>query len=375
MASAKKLPSGNWRVQVFSHTDSNGKKVMMSFTASTKAEAEMKAAKFANNKDRSTSTGITFANCLEEYITVKTDALSPSTIRSYRNLQKKYYHELADKDINKITNKDVQNMLNNLKNSLWEDKQGNQKPLSMKSIKNIYALFTAAISFKNKEIVFNVELPKEDNPDNITIESFQAEKLPSNEEIKLLFKNALPWLQKCIALAAFSGMRRGEIAALRYKDILPDESKIFVHSAFTMDERNTWVIKPPKTYGSIRFVNVPKEIIDLLGTGDPEEFVIGYNPNTISKMFIKLRDNMGIDVTFHQLRHFYASIGNVLHVPDTVLADFGGWEHNSPVMKSTYQNNIKNISEGYAKKMNDYFSSNIIKDEEDDEKNRKRKAK
>lgn len=359
MASAKKLPSGNWRVQVFSHRDSNGKKVMMSFTASTKAEAEMKAAKFANNKDRSATSTMTLSKCIEEYISTRTSTLSPSTIRSYRNMQEKYFKELADKDINKITNADVQRMLNNLQNTVWTDKQGNKKLLSCKSISNIYALFSAAIKFKSKDIIFNVELPTENNPDEVKMEDYQEKQLPSTNEIQLLFNMAYPWLQKCIALAAFSGMRRGEIAALRYKDIVPGENKLFVHTAYAMDEKNNWVLKPPKTKGSIRFVNVPKEVIDLLGTGDPEEFIIGYNPNTISKMFIKLRDNMGVDVRFHDLRHYYASIGNILHIPDTVLADFGGWDHNSPVMKEIYQNKVKDISEGYAKKMNDYFS-NII---------------
>ena len=46
MAKAKKLPSGNWRVQVFAGTDSNGKRIMKSFTAETKKEAEFLAAQF-----------------------------------------------------------------------------------------------------------------------------------------------------------------------------------------------------------------------------------------------------------------------------------------------------------------------------------------
>ena len=32
MATARKLPSGSWRVRVFSHTDASGKKVYRSFT-------------------------------------------------------------------------------------------------------------------------------------------------------------------------------------------------------------------------------------------------------------------------------------------------------------------------------------------------------
>lgn len=49
MAKAKKLPSGNWRVRIYSHTDVQGKKHYESFTASTKQQAEMMGAKFANN--------------------------------------------------------------------------------------------------------------------------------------------------------------------------------------------------------------------------------------------------------------------------------------------------------------------------------------
>lgn len=374
MAKAKKLPSGNWNIKVFSHIDPNtGKRIYQSFTESTKQLVEMKAAKFANNKGRSACSSITLEDCIEEYITAKETTLSPGTIRSYRAIQKKYFEELKKKDINKITNYDVQLMLNNLKDRIETDRSGKEYHLSAKTIKNIYTLFTAAIRFKSKDIEFNVQLPQDDNPEEIEISDLEDKKLPSNEEVKLLFRAASPWMQKCIALAAFSSMRRGEIAALKYKDILADECKIFVHAAFVMDENNNWIYKIPKTKGSIRLVNAPKEVIELLGTGDPEEYIIGYNPNTISKMFIKLRDNMGIDVRFHDLRHYFASIGNILHIPDTVLADFGGWEHNSPVMKKVYQGNIKDISDGYARKMNKYFSDILNNDILNENKDKKKK--
>ena len=49
MAKAKKLPSGNWRIRVYSHTDDTGKKHYESFTAPTKQQAEMMGAKFAHD--------------------------------------------------------------------------------------------------------------------------------------------------------------------------------------------------------------------------------------------------------------------------------------------------------------------------------------
>lgn len=345
MAKAKKLPSGNWRVRAYSHTTPDGVRHYESFTASTKQEAEMQASKWANSKTR-TPSNKTVAQCIDEYITVKTKALSPSTIRAYRNMQKKYYKEIANIKICKLTNVDVQGMINNLIGSVSE-----------KTIKNIYTLFTASVRFCSKDITFNVSLPKKEIVDDI--KEVESKGAPKNDDVILLYKMASPWLQKCIALAAFSGMRRGEIAALKYKDILRDRNKIFVHTAYAMDENNEWVLKAPKTEGSVRLANVPKEVIELLGDGDSEEFIIGYNPNTISKMFIKLRQRFGVDIRFHDLRHYYASIGNVLGVPDVTLADFAGWEHNSPIIKDTYQERITDISEGYAKKMNNYFSNLI----------------
>lgn len=349
-ASAKQTTSGKWRIQVYSHTDVNGKKHYLSFTESTKEKAELKAAQFANKKKRTQSAGVTVSKAIDNYITAKHDNLAPSTRRSYRNLQKKYYKELANKDIEKLTQYEIQMMFNNMKT-----KDG----LSNKSIKNAITLFTASLKFHSKDLLFNIDLPQEEIKEDISVVDGQF--TASNEDVALLFKAASPWMQKCIALAAFSGLRRGEIAALKYKDILPERNQIFVHTAFSMNEDNKWELKTPKTENSMRLANIPSEVIELLGEGEPDALIIGYNPNTISKMFNKLKNRMGVDITFHDLRHYYASIGNVLGVPDRTLASFAGWDANSPVIKGVYQEKIKDISDGYAKKMNDYFAENVIK--------------
>ena len=55
MAKAKKLPSGQWRTLVYSHTEKvNGKdkRIYESFTADTKKESEYLAAEFALNKKK-----------------------------------------------------------------------------------------------------------------------------------------------------------------------------------------------------------------------------------------------------------------------------------------------------------------------------------
>lgn len=342
MASAKRLNSGNWNVQVYSHKDENGKRVYMSFTGATKQEAEMMAARYAAGKVRNTSTGMTVEMAIEKYISAKTGVLSASTIRSYRNLQKKYYKEIAKTSIIKLTNYDIQMMI----------AAYSESGLKPKTVKNINILLMAAINFVAPEIKFKVDLPR--IPKN-------TKPSPKNADVAILFRMASDWMKKCIALAAFGGMRRGEIAALKYKDIEGDV--IHVHSAYAMDENNKWIHQDvTKEECSDRYVRLPHQVIELLGTGLPEDYIIGYNPNTISKMYNKLRTRAGIDksIRFHDLRHYFASIGAVLNIPDTYLADFGGWSHSSPVMKEVYQGQITDIAEGYSRKMTDYFSQNVI---------------
>ena len=50
MATAKKLPSGNFRVRVLVGKDLQGKKKYKSFTAKTKKEAELMAAEYLNGR-------------------------------------------------------------------------------------------------------------------------------------------------------------------------------------------------------------------------------------------------------------------------------------------------------------------------------------
>ena len=123
------------------------------------------------------------------------------------------------------------------------------------------------------------------------------------------------------------------------------------------DSNNVWHLKEiPKTAESYRDARIPKKVIELLGTGEPSEKIIKYkNPTSVTRVFTRIRDRLGINICFHDLRHYYASIGAVLGIPDNYLSDFGGWKRGSSVMKEVYQNSMKDMSEEYADKMNKYF--------------------
>ena len=88
MATAKKLPSGNWRVNLFVGKDINGKRIYKSFTAETKKQAEFLAAEY-NLKRKEKPKEITVGDAIDGYIASKENVLSPSTIVGYKNIRKK----------------------------------------------------------------------------------------------------------------------------------------------------------------------------------------------------------------------------------------------------------------------------------------------
>lgn len=334
MASIKKLPSGNWWARVYSHTE-NGKKIYESFTAPTRREAELKAAEYANHGERKNIGNLTVIEALDGYINAKRNVLSPSTIRGYERMKRNNYKKIEKTLIKKLTSESLQLFVSDLSQSC-----------SPKSVSNIYGLLSSALAFYMPSTTFRVTLPHK-----------VKKKLysPSNEDVQVLFKSAAPELQKCIALGAYGGLRRGEISALTYSDL--NGNVLNIDKDIVQETDGTWVLKQfPKTDDSVREIILPNKVVKLLGSGNPDERIIKYqNPGSITQCFTKLRNRLGIDIHFHLLRHFYASIGAVLGIPPTTLSEFGGWSKSSKIMQSTYQNSIKSVNQEYAEKMQKYF--------------------
>lgn len=340
MATAKRQASGAYRVRVYSHTE-NGKKKYESFTAPSKREAELKASEWLNQRDRHKTYNMTVKEALEGYIKAKEGVLSPSTIRGYNKMLNNNFNSIKSKNIKKITSEDLQVFISDL-----------SKELSPKTVRNVYALLSSALALYMPNITFRVTLPKMNAVRPVS---------PDDKKVKELFEMASPELKKCIALGAYAGLRRGEICALTYSDL--KDGVIFVNKDMVQSTNNKWVVKEmPKTSESIRQKRLPQKVVKLLGTGKPDEKIISYsNPGSITQCFTKLRNRIGINVRFHDLRHYFASIGAVLGIPDTYLSDFGGWKRGSSVMKEVYQNNMASKTDYYSDKMNKHFDKMIKK--------------
>ena len=110
MATAKKLPSGSWRCQVFSHFEEQiqpdgtvkKKRIYKSFTcddpsARGKRKCEAEAAAWAADKEQfSGIQSIDFGDAMDNYINSRENVLSPRTISEYRKMRKRYCKDLME---------------------------------------------------------------------------------------------------------------------------------------------------------------------------------------------------------------------------------------------------------------------------------------
>jgi len=127
-----------------------------------------------------------------------------------------------------------------------------------------------------------------------------------------------------------TGLRRGELLALRWKDLDIDSACIYVvHSLHRLDDGSI-IIKGPKTSRSRRPVDLPSSLAMLLSHHrvqvEAERIVMGkslteddfvfshadgtpFNPNTVSHTFSKIAARAGIShLRLHDLRHIHATL-------------------------------------------------------------------
>jgi len=339
MATAKKTPSGMWKVRAYSHTTPDGKKHYRAFTAPTKQEAEQKAARFSGTADRFSRCDLNVLEAVHGYIDAKAGVLSPSTIYAYRVMERNCFDAIGREKINRLSSAKVQRWISDL-----------TAEKSAKYVRNIYTLLTSSVSLYEPDIVFRVTLPAKQK---------KRSYAPSDDQIAALFNAAPDWLKICIALAAFGSLRRGEIRALKYKDI--EGRVVHVHADMVRGSspEEPWVYKEmPKTMDSCRDVLLPQEVIDLIGSGDPDAYIIpDGTPNRITDTFMHLRNDVGLSgIRFHDLRHYYASISAALGIPQSYTERAGGWHTGSPIMREVYQQPIESYESAYAAKITGHFA-------------------
>ena len=328
---AKVLPSGNYRA-IASKTV-NGERIRKSFTAPTKGEAEFLASEWvARGKEKVNLP--TVGEVLDDYISHREAILSASTIRGYIKLLpniKKRFGRIVASDM-------TSEMLQAYANELAID----HKP---KTVKNYMNLLIPALNSVMPDKRYHIRYPKS---------APLTYNIPDETAFNALVSHSKGDLQLCILMGA-KGLRRGEICALKYKDVLRDLHSLYIHADMVLNKDGEWQYKPmPKTESSIRRVEFPPEVIALIPDGDPEEYIIKHPPSWLTDRFCELRNSLGLKCRFHDLRHMSVSVAHAAGIPDQFIQEMHGFATDA-TMKKVYRHTIKEKSIRFAKQANDEY--------------------
>lgn len=335
MATAKQLPSGSWFIRVY---DGESKK-QVCFTSNLpgkagKNEVELMAREYQAGKRKKKKQGKTVGECIDEYIGLKENILSPTTISGYRKDRRNSLAPICDIRIDDLTETDIQALMNRLAASK-----------SPKTVRNAHGLLVAVLNVYLPDMRIRTTLPKQQKKIKQLPEVKDVLKAVVNTEIEL----------PCL-LALWCSLRMSEIRGIKLSDVKGDTLTI-QRTIVTVDGEHIEK-KSTKTVESTRLIHLPKRIQALINALPKEQtYITTLSGQAIYKRFVKLlEDNCIQHMTFHDLRHMDASVMSLLNIPEKYAMERGGW--SSPhIMKSVYQHTFSDERQAVEQKIDDYFES------------------
>ena len=316
MASAKKLPSGKWRVLLYTGTDEQGKRKYKSFTGDTKKEAEFLAAQYNQLHIEVNRSEMTLRAATERYIKSKENILSPSTVCGYYVILNNYLPRLFATKIKDINQEVIQIAFNDF-----------AKSYSAKTCRNAHGLISAALKIERPDLRLNTTLPQKSKSDiYVPDEQEVADILPLAEGTKL----EVPFV-----LATQCGLRASEISGLETSCVYPDH--IEIKKARVTGTQGA-VLKSPKSFAGYRSIPISREIYDHLMSKAEGDRICPLTAAIISSGWEKFRNKHKLNprLSFHALRHHFASRCLLLGIPQKYIAELMG--HNSlNMIEKVYQ--------------------------------------
>jgi integrase len=257
--------------------------------------------------------GRLFSEVADEWWDEAYERISPNSVKGYKVAYRRALEYFGDIPICNITPKDI---------GLWMRKLAKLK-FSYKTVKNHKIVVSRILqtAVMDGDIDYNpanqAEVPR-GMPQKIRTPACE------NDEI-IINKTADMWLLPYTAL--MSGLRKGELLALQWKDIDFENNLIHVSKSVYYDG-NIPKIKAPKTVAGIRPVILLSGLREELEKrkGAPDEFIFSldggktpYTESRYDKLMKDYKKATGITATAQQLRKSFATKAAASNVDTKVL--------------------------------------------------------
>ncbi len=261
----------------------------------------------------------TFKEIAVEWITCNTSQLKQSSIVKYTNIIENYLvPEFAQYNIQEINKNDITNYISKLLICGGKNKQG----LSSKTVNDIISvlknIFEYATEIKGYTLINFKGLAVKQTQRTMHIFSLTEQKT-----ICEYLTNHINHTNLGILICLYTGLRIGEICALKWEDISFEEQYINVHKTMQRlqtksdnDKKTEIIISTPKSDCSVRNVPIPDILFSIMIehkessntyilTGKENYYI---EPRTMQNRFHKILKQCDIPSgNFHALRHTFAT--------------------------------------------------------------------
>jgi integrase len=351
MATIKKLPNGTYQARIYTGRDANGKQLFKYITksgwkeiktAARNAEQELEEGRLINIEN------IRVVEWIKKWIDLKT--FSPSTRATYKSYIKNhylpYFGKLKLKQLNEI----------HLKKFMAEE----SKEVSQASVRRMTSVLKSALydAMKHRSPARDLKLPQEEK---------YIPRVPTDLEMEAIHETVKGTRDELIVLlAAWCGLRRGEIFALKWNDINWKKGTVRVDESYAINEDNLYEDKRPKSENGLREIVIDEYLLSLLDSLRKTKFrgkkkesekedtsghrIFNLRPDSFSSYWAEFVRRKGLPrIRFHDLRHYHASWLYDNEISDQYAAERLG--HDIKILKGIYQHIGKDRQEKLDEKM------------------------
>jgi integrase len=320
MGSLRQRSEGVWQARVYAGLDPlSGKRRYAARTIHARNEAE--AARELRRLERSVAAGkhpkgttaITLGDQLHDYLKMKLPRLSPGSRPSYRAAVEIGAKPLHDVPLGKLTARDL--------DSLYAALEAQGKASA--TIRRVHNVISAALAQAVRHGLLTVNVAKDADPPPVRTKPTRP---PTSDELAKLINSTDEDFKAFLIVAATTGARRGELGALRWRNVDLDGGTMTISASLSVDGTE----KDTKTHQA-RALALDPQTVDVLrahhkraselaeGCGSPvsgNRFVFSPRPGSdqpwtlkaLTRKFIRLCEATTITgVRLHDLRHFNGS--------------------------------------------------------------------
>ena len=321
-----KRKDGRWEGRYIKARSEKGKAIYGYVYATSYKEVRKKRSLAAanvppvsSNQMSDQKTSLSFIQLCDNWLISVKPQLKESSYIKYSNLLHTYvFPEFSDASLEQITAARLHSFCEKLLNCGG----ASQKGLSSKTVSDILSLLRNIIHFAEM-LGFHIpctgkEITIRQSASELTVLTRSDQECLCQYLYSHLSERSLG-----ILLCLFTGIRIGELCALKWEDISFSEKTVYIHQTMqrlqllnTDTQKTSVIITAPKSKCSVRMIPLPANLINLIQKNFPDRhgfFLTGeissyVEPRTMQNFFKEVQIQCGISpVNFHALRHTFAT--------------------------------------------------------------------